>query len=112
MSEELEYGHIKKIIQFEDLDKRHADLKIRLFYDGLRQGEFFRALLDGYLERDRNIIEYIENYKAKRSIQSKTKRNKTRVMNHRAEEIKRKYALDEEEIENIFDLIEKEHPEL
>lgn len=29
----------KKII-FEDTDKRHADLKIRLHYDGLTQRDF------------------------------------------------------------------------
>ena len=112
MSEELEYGHIKKIIQFQDLDKRHADLKIRLFYDGLKQGEFFRALLDGYLERDKNVVEYIEKYKEKKKVQSKSRRGKTQLMDQRAEEVRRKFSLNEEEIEDIFDLIEKEHPEL
>ena len=37
-------GTSKKII-FEDTDKRHADLKIRLHYDGLTQGVFFRMLV-------------------------------------------------------------------
>ena len=72
-------GQIKKII-FEDTDKRHADLKIRLHYDQLKQGEFFRLMLTGYIEKDERVMSYIEEYKG--------------------------------EIESIFDLLEKENPEL
>ena len=55
-------GQIKKII-FEDTDKRHADLKIRLHYDQLKQGEFFRLMLTGYIEKDERVMSYIEEYK-------------------------------------------------
>ena len=34
----------EKQVCFEDFDKNHADLKIRLHYDGLRQNEFFRLI--------------------------------------------------------------------
>ena len=40
MPESDDVGNIKRII-FEDTDKRHADLKIRLHYDEIKQGEFF-----------------------------------------------------------------------
>ena len=41
---EINYGKDLKKICFEELDKRHADLKIRLHADGIKQGEFFSLL--------------------------------------------------------------------
>jgi len=38
------YGEDYKKVMFYDSDKRHADLKLRLQYDGLKQNEFFRAV--------------------------------------------------------------------
>ena len=52
----------KKII-FKDTDIRHAQLKIRLQQDGLTQAEFFRSLISGYLNENKNILRYIKNYK-------------------------------------------------
>ena len=53
----MAYGKEKKQIVFEALDKKHADLRIRLHYDGIKQGEFFRCFIDGYLEK--NEKEYL-----------------------------------------------------
>ena len=53
------YGKTGKKILFYDTDKRHADLKIKLQYDGLGQSEFFRALVTGYLEEDPSIMDYV-----------------------------------------------------
>ena len=52
----------KKIV-FDDTDIRHAKLKIRLQHDGLSQAEFFRAFVTGYIEKDRDIIKFINQYK-------------------------------------------------
>ena len=46
------YGTREKKIVFNDTDKRHADLKIRLQHDDLSQSEFFRAMITGYIEKD------------------------------------------------------------
>ena len=48
-----DYGTREKKIVFNDTDKRHADLKIRLQHDDLRQAEFFRAMITGYINRPR-----------------------------------------------------------
>ena len=70
----------KKVV-FYDTDKRHADLKIRLHYDGLTQAGFFRSMITGYLEV--------------------------------GDETKKKFSLlEDDEVESIFDMIEKEFPEL
>ena len=109
---EINYGKDIKKVYFEELDKRHADLKIGLHADGLRQGEFFRLMVSGYLEKDERIINYIEEYRKTKSIQSKDKRTKTRKLRQAGKEITSKFALDKGEIESIFDLIAEEHPDL
>ena len=64
MEKEDLYGNFEKKVQFTDSDKRYADLRLQLHFDGLRQGEFFRGL--------------------------------------------DKFGLNPEELEDIFDMIEKE----
>ena len=108
----MEYGHEMKRVVFEELDKRHADLKIRLHADGLSQSEFFRLLISGYIERDERIVSFVEEHRERSNIQSKQKRTKSKKLHESANEIKNKFALGSEEIDNIFDLLEKENPEL
>ena len=52
-------------------------------------------------------MNFIEELKENKQI-SKKKRNKTHRSNNKAREIERTFALDKNEIENIFDIIEKE----
>jgi len=109
---DINYGKDLKKICFEELDKRHADLKINLHADGIRQGDFFRLMISGYLEKDERIIAYVEEHRQKKSIQSKNKRAKTEKLRNSGRETKSKFALDKGEIESIFDLIAEEHPKL
>ena len=51
-----EYGKNLKKVVFADTDKRHADLKIRLRYDGLTQLQFFQSIVTGYIEKDPRIV--------------------------------------------------------
>ena len=112
MKREELYGDFKKIVQFTDDTKRYADLKIRLHYDGLRQGEFFRSLVIGYLERDEDLMKFLEKVREQVSRYSKSKRNKLKKSDEKRRETIDKFALNDEEIESIFDLIEEEYPEL
>jgi len=109
---EPNYGKDLKKICFEDSDKRHADLKIRLHYDQLKQGEFFRLMLTGYIEKDERVMNYIEEHKGDKKIQSKKKIADSKRMRNKGDALKTKLALDQGDIENIFDLLEKENPEL
>jgi len=111
MAEIDDIGDIKRII-FEDTDKRHADLKIRLHYDEIKQGEFFRLMLTGYINQDERLMSYIEDYKEQKKIQSKRKITDSRRLRKKAQEIENKFALNSEEVEDIFDLIEKENQDL
>ena len=108
----MTYGQELKKIVFEETDKRHADLKIRLHADDLKQGEFFSLMISGYVERDERIVDFVEEYKEKNNIQSKEKRAKSKKLYDQSNEIKNKFALNEGEVKSIFDLLEKEYPEL
>ena len=109
MEKEQLYGNFKKVVQFSDDAKRHADLRLRLHYDGIRQGEFFRALVIGYLERDPDLMKFIESLKEKISRYSNNKRNKIKKQDKERSEVIKKFKLNPEEVESIFDMIEKEH---
>jgi hypothetical protein len=102
----------RKKFMFYDTAKRQADLRIRLQYDGMNQSEFFRAMITGYLEGNSELMMYLDNYKQAHAIQGDNKRRTSVRMAREAERTKKKFALDKNEIEDIFDLIEKEHPDL
>ena len=102
----------KKRIIFDDTDIRHAQLKIQLQYDGLTQAEFFRSLLTGYLEKNEEIISYINSYKSSKGTQSKTKMKIIQSEEEAAKDTMSKFGFGDEELEDIFDIIANEHPEL
>ena len=101
-----------KRLVFDDTDSRHAQLKVRLDYDGLTQAEFFRSFITGYLNNDELVINFISKYKQDKKIQSK--RNIKIMMKdyENAEVLLSRFGIEQDELENIFDLIAKEHPDL
>jgi len=102
----------EKQVCFEDFDKKHADLKIRLHYDGLRQNEFFRLMMRKYIDKDENMMKIIDEYKGEKGNQSITNRKKSKQLIEKGRDLENKLTLDLNEVEDIFDLLEKEHPEL
>ncbi len=102
----------EKQVCFEDFDKNHADLKIRLHYDGLRQNEFFRLMMRKYINKDENMMKIIDEYKEHKGTQSKLDRKKSKQLIQKGREMQGQLALNPNEVENIFDLLEKEYPEL
>lgn len=90
----------------------HAEFKIRLNYDSLTQTAFFRAVLEGYISQDSLIVEYIERHKEQTGKHSQHKKKVIQKnINDRAA-TNRSFALDKEELSNLYDLVEKEFPEL
>ncbi len=106
------YGKNDKRISFMDTDKRNADLLVKLKHDGLTKTKFFRALLSGYLDSDPDLVSFIDGVKEKEGSQSA--RTKGIVDSSRAagKDIERKLGLTESEVENIFDILEKELDDL
>mgnify|MGYP001205653954 FL=1 len=108
MTEEVKYGTVTKKIIFTETDHNHAKLIIRLKHDGLTQASFFRELVRGYLKGDERIQNFIDEIK-QQSIKHKTKSKRLRTT---GKENLKSLTLKDSEIENIFDLLEEEYPEL
>ena len=102
----------RKKMMFWESPKRQADLKIRLNLDGFTQSHFFRAIITGYLEKNEHILKYIDEYKGEHITQGLAKRGMIRRNLKNGEETKKQFALNENEIEDIFDIIAEEFPEL
>ena len=95
-----------------DNDKRNAEMIVRLKHDGLTKTKFFRAILTGYLERDPEIVAFVERLKEDTQSQSKNKSKKVKQLEKDGKNTKTKFGLNEGDIENIFDMLEKVHPDL
>ena len=102
----------RKKMMFWESPKRQADLKIRLQLDGFTQSHFFRALITGYLEKNEYILKYLDEHKEKYITQGISKRNQIKRGLRKHNETKEQFALNENEIEDIFDIIAEEFPEL
>jgi hypothetical protein len=93
--------------------KYHEDLKIRIYYDGFKsQSDFFRACVVSYLEKEEKFMNFLDEYKINEKLQSKAKVAKSKRLREEGEQMMKKLAVSEKDIENIFDLIEEEIPEL
>ena len=108
------YGTMNKKVVFYDSDKRFAELKIRLQHDGISQAQFFRGIVTGYLMQDGDVLSYVDKLKASKNIGNRTKKSikEERELINTGKEQLDKLALGDEEIENIFDILEKQNPDL
>ena len=108
MSNQADYGNMTKRIVFTDNDHRHAQLVLKLKYLRLSQAAFFRHIITGLIEDDPRIVEYTNDV----SFKSKNKREKTAKLQKIGDQKLRDFQLSEEDVEDIFDLIEGERPKL
>ena len=106
------YGEAGKKVVFYDSEKNHAELKIRLHYDGLSQSGFFRSMVAAYIQQDEDMLKIIEKVKQEKSLQSKSKMNKINKTNKAKQKVVKEFALKKDEIESIFDILEEECPDI
>jgi hypothetical protein len=111
---EPKYGTMNKKVVFYDSDKRFAELKIRLQHDGVSQAQFFRGIVTGYLMQDGDVLSYVDKLKASKNIGNRSKKSikEERELINTGKEQLDKLALGDDEIDNIFDILEKENPDL
>lgn len=97
-----------KRVMFYETGDQHARLLVQLHFDEIKQGEFFRAIVDGYVNGAEEIFNFIRNYKI---INKKSKKQikKSDTERKKAEEIRDQFVLEGEEIEDIFDILEEEY---
>jgi hypothetical protein len=93
--------------------KLHENLKIRLYYDEIKtQSEFFRYCVESYLEGAPLFMEFLDDYKINKKIQSKKRTLASRKLRSQGNKLMEELALTEEDVQNIFDILEEEIPEL
>jgi hypothetical protein len=68
--------------------------------------------MEGYINKDPDLMIYIQRFKKQNSVQNNQQRNKIMTNIKKASETKNKFALADDEVDNIFDILEKEHPDL
>lgn len=91
-------------------DGSHADLRIKLRYYNISQKEFLRTVIESIIEENPLIIKLImEKLDSRKSKRVKKNIKKDQI---EKEKIINNFALNEEEIEDIFDLLERENGEL
>ena len=106
------YGSDYKSLTFMILDKRHVDLRIRLRHDGLTQQNFFTTFIQMYLDNDESALGLVEKIKKSTTSRGKNRRQKTRNLIEKGKEIQKQFALSDEDLEDIFDMIAQEHGEI
>jgi hypothetical protein len=97
----------KKAHYWADSDK-HINFLSKLRVDGLNQSQFHRAMIEGYLQDDVDLLAFLNRYKEKHTVQGQRKRGIVEAMKKRTADVKRKFGIEKEDIESIFDLIEGE----
>ena len=103
----------KKRIVIVEQEKRHADLKIKLKHYGLSQAGFFRACISGLINDDVEFIKFFNKILDENTyIKSKKKTADSKKLLAKGLKQLSDFGFAEGEIDNIFDLIEKEHPDL
>ena len=91
----------------------HEDLRIRMHYDGFKtQSEFFRACATAYLEKNDKFMDFVDFYKGDEKLQSKANKRKSIKLREEGKDLMKRLGITEDDVENIFDLIEEEMPEL
>ena len=100
----------KKIV-FEEEADQHARMIVRLRYDRLTQGNFFRGLVKLYVNNDLDMARAVEKIKLENSTMGKRKRQNSIKEIEQGEYLMRDLGLSKSEKNFIYDLIEEDFEE-
>jgi len=111
--DEPNYGSDLKIIRFWVSDDDHARMLIRLRHNKLATSQFFRAVIDGVIQQEPNLMAFIESYVLKHKLMSYKRFAESLKIKRKGKEVIEDYGLlEDSDKEDLFDLISKEFPEL
>lgn len=88
--------------------KMLEDLKIRLKYDRISRNTFISLMIDSYLAGDENMRNLIMNHKDEENIGRVEARKIERKVYEKRKETIKDFNLDEEELTELFDILESE----
>lgn len=87
-------------------DKTYMDLLIKIRHENISWKRFFSFLIQGFIDDDPRIMEYIDMRMA--DIRSKRRSKVLKKERDMVEDTKKKFGLDENEIDDIYDILEEE----
>lgn len=96
------------IIGFEDEDTTYAKLLIKLKHEGITKRQFFRGVVASFLEDDPSFVEYIIEFKKRKSLYVKSRQKVLSRERAESASMEKKFRLSEEDVEDIFDMLEEE----
>jgi len=89
-----------------------AKFKVQLQYDSLTQVKFLRGMIEGYINRDEDFMNFVAKIKKDTKSQGGVQLKKVEKNLAEMKKTKGTFALEDDEVESIFDMLEREHPEL
>ena len=106
------YAKDTKKFTFYAKDDLHPKFKVRMQFHSLTQSEFLRACVKAVVDKDPVMEMFIDHYKEETGKQSKAQRAKITKESEKSEEILKDFGFGDGDIDSIFDIIAKEHPEI
>ena len=100
---------LNKRVVFEELDKNHADLIIKLRARGLTQKVFFQSLVRAFIDDDPGLMAFFDDLVEKKTKFGKGTLTRINKAVQKGRETKKMYGLTDAEKENIFDILEQEN---
>lgn len=99
---------MRKKVMFEESEDQFARFKLRLRYDRIKQGDFFRHLVDLYVRNDSTMVSIFEEYKKKNSTMGLAKIARSSREIEKGNEIARDLSLTPSDLDLLYDLINEE----
>ena len=103
---QVDYGKLNKRIVFTENDHRHVKFLLKLKSIGMTQSKFFRLIITGIIEDNKALYQYIHEY----SDVSLKKKQVSKKLREQGESAISELGLNDNEVENIFDMIAEEFP--
>lgn len=100
-----------KLVVFKDNEKIHADLKLKLDYEGMTQSQFFRHMIRLLLKEEERMMSIVKDW---RESSGKSKRTTKQVLGEmekeeeKKKETKEDFGLDDFDVEALYDMFEDE----
>lgn len=97
-----------KYIRVPSLGTLDANLRIKLKFDDITKFWFFNEYIKAYLLEDPTLMPFINKIKESSMLSRKFKLKKAGELRKKEQDIINRFGLDQNEIEDIFDMIERE----
>ena len=97
-----------KYIRVPSLGTLDANLRIKLKFDDITKFWFFNEYIKAYLLEDPTLMPFVNKIKESSMLSRKFKLKKAGELRKKEQDIINRFGLNQNEIEDIFDTIERE----